>query len=210
MLDLWFTKREQPSVRGYNQLIRYADDFVIGCQYESEATVIQQDLTERLKQFGLTVSARKTKLIEFGRFAEENRRREGKGKPETFDFLGFTHYCDHTRDGRNAIKVKTSRKRFDRSVKGMNNWFKEVRSKLPIDQLWRIMKVKLQGHYQYYGVSGNFTAIQRYYYQSRQIAYKWLNRRSQKKSFDWEEFSNYTKRFSLPQPKLTYAFYNTW
>jgi hypothetical protein len=210
VLDLWFTKRERKVLKGYNQLIRYADDFVIGSQYETEAKAIQGDVTERLKEFGLTVSAEKTKLIEFGRFAEENRKRRGEKKPETFDFLGFSHYCDHTRDGRYAIKVKTSRGRFKRSLKRLNNWFRAMRSKLSIQTLWPIVQMKVQGHYQYYGVSGNFTAIQRYYYHSRHIAYKWLNRRSQKRSMDWEEFSNYTKRFSLPQPKLTYAFYNTW
>src|SRR3989338_3661169 len=210
VLDLWFTKREQKSMRGDSQLIRYADDFVIGCQYRQEAETIHKDMTERLKRFGLTLSAQKTRVIEFGRFAKENRSKRGERNPETFDFLGFTHYCDQTRDGRFAIKVKTSRKRLNRALKHMNSWFKSVRSKAPILSLWSTLTTKLRGHYQYYGVSGNFEAIQRYYYQTRNIAYKWLNRRSQKKSMNWEEFTRYTMRFPLPQPKLTYAFYNTW
>lgn len=210
VLDLWFTNREQRNMRGYNQLIRYADDFVIGCQYRQEAETIHADLKDRLNHFGLKLSTQKTRLIEFGRFARENRSKRGERNPETFDFLGFTHYCDQTRDGRFAIKVKTSRKRLNCALKSMNNWFKSVRSKAPIHLLWSTLTTKLQGHYQYYGVSGNFEAIQRYYYQSRNITYKWLNRRSQKKSMNWEEFTRYTMRFPLPQPKLTYAFYNTW
>lgn len=210
VLDLWFTNREQKSMRGYNQLIRYADDFVIGCQYQREAEAIHTDLKERLSHFGLKLSVQKTRLIEFGRFAEVNRSKRGEGKPETFDFLGFTHYCDQTRDGRFAIQVKTSRKRLNRALKDMNNWFKSVRSKVPIQALWSTLTMKLRGHYQYYGVSGNFEGIQSYYRRTRDIAHKWLNRRSQKKSMNWEQFTRYTVRFPLPQPKLTYAFYNTW
>lgn len=210
VLDLWFTNREQKGMRGYNKLIRYADDFVIGCQYKGEAEAIHTDLKDRLSTFGLKLSIQKTRLVEFGRFASVNRLKQGKGKPETFDFLGFTHYCDHTRDGRFAIQIKTSRKRLNHALKDINNWFKSVRSKVPIQTLWSTLTMKLQGHYQYYGVSGNFECIQSYYRRTRDIAYKWLNRRSQKKSMNWEQFTRYTLRFPLPQPKLTYAFYNTW
>lgn len=210
MLDLWFTKREQESLKGYSQLIRYADDFVIGCQYEREAIRIQQDLKERLEHFGLRLSVEKTNLIEFGRFAEENRRKRGEGKPQTFDFLGFTHYCDHTRDGRFAIKVRTSRKRFTRAVKSLESWLKQVRTYLPILELWPLLQMKLRGHYQYYGVSGNFESIKDFYQLSRRLTFKWLNRRSQKKSWNWQQFSAFVQKYQLPQPKLTYAFYNTW
>lgn len=210
VLDLWFTKREQSVLTGYSQLVRYADDFVIGIQHEQDARRIQEDLKERLKTFGLTLSTEKTNLIEFGRFAEENKKKQDGTKPQTFNFLGFTHYCDYTRDGRFAMKVRTSRKRFNRALKATSDWFKVVRTKVPIQELWTILKMKLQGHYQYYGVSGNFADIKTYYHQTRQAAYKWLNRRSQKKSWNWEQFNNYTMRYPLPQPKLYYAFYNTW
>lgn len=210
VLDLWFTKREQPTVIGYNQLIRYADDFVIGCQYEWEARRIQQDLKERLEHFGLTLSTEKTNLIEFGRFAEENRRKRGEGKPQTFDFLGFTHYGGHTRDGRFATKVRTSRKRFTRAVNSLESWLKQVRTYLPIGELWPLLQMKLRGHYQYYGVSGNFESIKDFYQLSRRLTFKWLNRRSQKKSWNWQQFSAFVQTYQLPQPKLTYAFYNTW
>lgn len=210
VLDVWFTKREQKTLKGYNQLIRYADDFVIGCQYEREAGRIQQDLKERLEYFGLTLSTEKTNLIEFGRFAEENRRKQGRGKPQTFDFLGFTHYGDRTRDGRFAVKVRTSRKRFTQAVNSLESWLKQARTYLPIGELWPLLQMKLRGHYQYYGVSGNFESIKDFYQLSRSLTFKWLNRRSQKKSWNWQQFSIFTQTYQLPQPKLTYAFYNTW
>lgn len=210
VLDLWFTKREQPAAAGYNQLIRYADDFVIGCQYEQEARRIRQDLKERLEQFGLTLSTEKTNLFEFGRFAEENRQKLERGKPQTFDFLGFTHYCDHTRDGRFAIKVRTSRKRFARAVNSLESWLKQVRICLPVSKLWPLLQMKLRGHYQYYGVSGNFESIKDFHQLSRRLIFKWLNRRSQKKSWNWQQFSTFVQKYQLPQPKLHYAFYNTW
>lgn len=210
VLDLWFTKREQSTVTGCSQLIRYADDFVIGIQHQQDAIRIQQDLKERLEYFGLTLSTEKTNLIEFGRFAQENRKKRDGTKPQTFDFLGFTHYCDHTRDGRFAIKVRTSRKRMKRNLGVVRKWLKMARNKVPMKELWQLLTKKLQGHYQYYGVSGNFADIKTYYHHTRQMAYKWLNRRSQKKSWNWKQFDDYTKRYPLPQPKLTYAFYNTW
>ena len=125
-------------------------------------------------------------------------------------FLGFTHYCGYTRDGRFAMKVRTSRKRFTRAVKSLESWLKQVRTYLPIRELWLLLQMKLRGHYQYYGVSGNFESIKDFYQLSRRLTLKWLNRRSQKKSWNWEQFSTFVQKYQLPQPKLTYAFYNTW
>lgn len=210
VLDLWFSIKERRQMKGYSQLIRYADDFVIGCQYWEEAEKIRKDLRVRLEKFGLRFSEEKTRIVEFGRYARENRKKRGEGKPGTFDFLGFTHYCGQTRDGRFAIKVKTSRKRIKRSLHALQEWIKTVRNTLVIQELWPLLKMKLVGHYQYYGVSGNFDSIKKFYEQTRQLTYKWLNRRSQKKTWNWEQFTKYEGRFPLPQPKLYYAIYNTW
>jgi len=210
VLDLWCTVKEYKQFQGYSQLIRYADDFVIGCQHRHEAEQLLRDLKERLEKFGLRLSTEKTRVIEFGRYAQENRKNRGEGKPESFDFLGFTHYCSQTQDGRFAIKVKTSRKRIKRSVHSVGEWLKTIRNTLPIQNLWPILKMKLRGHYQYYGVSGNFDSLQRFYQQTRRLTFKWLNRRSQKRSWDWEQFHKMELRFPLPRPKLYYAFYNTW
>ena len=140
----------------------------------------------------------------------DGRTVESYTEVETFDFLGFTHYCSQTRDGRFAMKVKTSRKKFNAAKKAQNLWLKAVRNIIALPNIWKTLALKLQGHYQYYGISGNFESIKSYYQQTQRQAYKWLNRRSQKKSWNWDSFRDYLKLYPLPQPKITYAFYNTW
>lgn len=148
----------------------------------------------------------KTKIIEFGRFARENRKRRKERKPETFDFLGFTHYCSTTHDGRFSVKVKTSRKKVILAQRSLNQFLKANRHK----EVWEVLKVKLRGHYNYYGVSGNFEAIQAYYLKVIQLVFKWKNERSQMKSFTRKAYMRYLLVNPLPKPKLTYALYNTW
>lgn len=209
VLDLWFTVREKKQLDGYSQLIRYADDFVIGCQHKHEAEKILQDIKARCAEFGLELAEDKTRIIEFGRFAEAHHAKHG-GRPPTFDFLGFTHYCSHTRDGRFAQKVMTSRKKFTVSLKSLTSWTKSVRNQMKLEDIWKLLALKLKGHYNYYGVSGNFDAIKSFYEHTRRVAFKWMNRRSQKRSWTWEQFNLFLEQHPLPIPKLTYAIYNTW
>ena len=210
ILDLWFVRKKQPKQKGYSQLIRYADDFVIGVQHKYEAEQILKDLKERLKKFGLKLNEDKTKIIEFGRFAQENKKRRDGIKPSTFDFLGLTHYCTKTRDGRYKVRVKTSRAKTKQSLKEMNLWLKRIRNMIPIQQIWKLLSSKMRGHYQYYGISGNFEGINLYYRKTCGLTFKWMNRRSQKKSWNWENYYKYLVTYPLPKPKLTYAIYNTW
>lgn len=210
VLDLYFDRKLQQSLKGYTQLLRYADDFLIGVQHQHEAIQIMGSLRERLQKFGLTLSNEKTSIKEFGRYAFSNRLERGLGKPETFDFLGFTHYCSKTQDGRFSTRVKTSRQRMNTAIVEMNNYLKSVRNMLKLKQIWEGTILKLRGHYNYYGVSGNFETIQRYYLRVRNLMFKWLNRRSEKTSFSWEGFLKYLETYPLPKPKLTYAIYNTW
>lgn len=209
VLDLWFTG-QQKIWYGYTKLVRYADDFVIGVQHKKEAEKIREELDKRLEKFGLKLSKEKTRIIEFGRFARENRKKRKDRKPETFDFLGLTHYCTRTHDGRFMVRVKTSRKRMNRSVESMKTWLKQVCNLLKSDKIWPTIAKKLQGHYNYYGVSGNFESIRRFYCKTRYLTFKWMNRRSQRKSWNWAEFLKYLESYPLPKPKLTYAIYNTW
>ncbi len=209
VLDLWFCAKQKKR-SGYTQLVRYADDFVIGVQHKHEAEKIREELEQRIEQFGLRLSKEKTRIIEFGRFAAENRKKQGERKPDTFDFLGLTHYCTKTQDGRFMVRVKTSRKRMNRSIVSMKIWLKGVRSILALEKIWPTIASKLQGHYNYYGVSGNFESIQRFYRKTRYLTYKWMNRRSQKRTWNWDEFLTYLKTYPFPKPKLTYALYNTW
>lgn len=209
VLDLWFEKREKRKLKGYSQLVRYADDFLIGMQYRNEAESVLNNLQDRLSQFGLRLSEEKTRILEFGRFVGENVKKQTNGKPKTFNFAGFTHYCTKTRDGRFMVRVKTERKRMNRSVTAMKEWMQRVHSLMPLPAIWQKVKWKLTGHYQYYGVSGNFESINRFYHKTRSLIFKWTNRRSQKKTWNWDEFSRYLESYPLPKPRLTYAFYNT-
>ena len=148
----------------------------------------------------------KTKIMQFGRFAAKDRAKAGKGKPETFDFLGFTFYC--STDSRKRFfrcKVKTSRKKYVAKVKAMYMWIKLHRN-LPLDQLFGLVNLKLQGHYMYYGVTDNTYAIRNFYYSTINALYKWLNRRSDKRSYGWETFTKGLLRtFPLRQPRIYYS-----
>jgi group II intron reverse transcriptase/maturase len=210
VLDLWFEKVAKKELNGEVQLIRYADDFIIGLQYQDQAEKLLEMLKQRLSKFGLTLSLTKTRIIEFGRFAKENCQKRGEGKPKTFGFLGFTHYCSKTRDGRFKLGIKTNGKRMRRNLKNMNSWIKSVRNLMKIKDIWELLKVKLQGHYNYYGISGNFPSVNYFYYKTILLVYKWLNRRSWKRSFNWESFNQYLNTYPLPKPKLMFQIYNTW
>ncbi len=210
VLDLWFEHREKKNIKGYAEMIRYADDFVIGVQTKQEAYQILKDLKERLKKFGLELSSEKTRIIEFGRFAQENMYERGKRKPDTFDFLGFTHYCAKSRQGKFLMKVKTSSKRQRQALNEMNLWLKKIRNMLKAKQIWPILKSKLRGHYNYYGISSNFRSIHAFYYQTSKLVFKWMNRRSQKKSFGWTNFNKYLELYPLPKPVLAHNMYDIW
>lgn len=210
ILDLWFERIEKPRLRGYTEMIRYADDFLIGTQTKLEAEQILKDLRERLEKFGLKFSEEKTKIVEFGRYARQNAQKRGKRKPETFEFLGFRHYCGKSRKENFLMKMKTSSKRKKADIKKINLWLKKVRNRLKIKEIWELLKAKLRGHYNYYGISGNFRSINSVYYQTQRLTFKWLNRRSQKKSFNWKDFERYLRIYPLPKPILTHNFYNLW
>jgi len=210
VLDIWFERVVKKELKGEMKLIRYADDFIIGMQYQDQAQIFMKMLRERLAKFGLTLAEDKTKIIEFGRFAKENRKRKGQVKPETFDFVGITHYCTTTRDGRYMLGVKTNKKRIRRAIKEMKDYLKKTRSFVKQEDIWRVIISKANGHYNYYGISGNFNSIKQFHEQTIQLTYKWLNRRSQKKSYNWSSFQKYLEKYPLPKPKLKFQIYNTW
>ena len=130
-------------------------------------------------------------------------------KPETFDFLGFTHFCTKTRNGKFKVGRKTKRKKLTESLRKMNAWLKEVRRQKKSKEWWKVLCAKMRGHYEYYGVSGNSESISEYYYWVTARVFKWLNRRSQKKSFNWEQFKYYLTLFPLPKPKIRHNLYST-
>jgi len=210
VLDLWFERKEKRTAIGYVELIRYADDFLIGVQHAEEAKQILTDLADRLKKFGLRLAEEKTSIKEFGRFALENQTKRGKRKSETFDFLGFSHYCSSTRDGRFMVKVITSKKKMKKSLTTMHRFLKSVRVNKHPKDIWLTLRLKLQGHYNYYGVSGNIEGLKHYDKKTQEYLFYWFSKKSQRDRWNREEFRRYLARYPLPQPKLTYAIYNTW
>ena len=209
-LDLWFERVEKKQINGYAEIIRYADDFIIGAQTKQQAEQILKDLNERLNKFNLQLSKEKTRIIEFGRYADTNSKNRGKRKPDTFDFLGFTHYCSKSRKGNFLLKTKTSQKKMNKKVKDLNQWLRAIRNMAKAKDIWKILSLKLTGHYNYYGISGNSKSIQTYYYQAIRLTFKWLNRRSQKQSFNWQELTEYLARHPLPKPALVFNMYDLW
>jgi group II intron reverse transcriptase/maturase len=205
-LDEWFEKVYRASSKGKARLIRYADDFVVCFQNRGDAMRFLAELKERLQKFGLEVEPTKTKVVEFGKWAERNARARGE-KPGTFDFLGFTHYCGRTRDGKRfRMKRVTARKKYRAKLAGMKEWIKRKRN-TPLRELLPEVGAKLTGHYQYYGVTDNSRGIRRYRDDVKRLLFKWLNRRSQRRSYTWEEFNRMLERFPLPEPRIRVSMY---
>jgi group II intron reverse transcriptase/maturase len=208
VLDNWFDVIVKRQCEGECSLIRYCDDFVCCFQYKHEAEVFYQRLQERFEKYGLSVAPEKTKILEFGRFAKRDCMRRGKGKPETFDFLGFTFYCGT--DGNKEFfrcRVKTSKKKFRGKVKAMAEWIKYNRHK-PLDYIFKIVNAKLRGHYQYYGVTDNTHDIRAFYDITAWLLFKWLNRRSQRRSYTIDGFFNGLLRtYPLLFPKVCVSLF---
>jgi group II intron reverse transcriptase/maturase len=205
-LDIWFERVYLKSCRGRARLIRFADDFVVSFVNREDAMKFPVVLGERLKKFDLEVEPTKTKVLEFGRDAERNARARGR-KPETFDFLGFTHYCSRSRDGKRfRMKRVTARKKFRAKLAATKEWLKRVRTK-PTQWIMQKVGLKLRGHYQYYGVTDNYPGIARFYHEVKKLVRKWLNRRSQRRSYEWAEFEKLLKIFPLPRPRVLVSLY---
>lgn len=206
VLDLWFVKRVKPSVAGQCYLVRYADDFVCMVRYRQSAREIETMLRERFAKFGLRLHPEKTRTISFGRFERQNARQQGR-KANTFDFLGFTHYCGLNRKGLFLLCRKTSGKKFRKAFTELYNWLRRIRNVMDIKDWWPSLAAKLRGHYNYYGVSGNWRMIANFGYLAIRAVYKWLNRRSQCKSFTWKQLNAYLAHYPLACPRIVHNLY---
>ncbi len=205
-LDLWFENKVKPSCKGEAHIIRYADDYVCCFQYRREAEEFYKELSGRLARFNLEIAEEKTKIINFGRFATKSCKYSGKKKPDTFDFLGFTHYCSKSQKGNFRVKRKTSRKKLKEKMEKFNLWMRKNRH-TEIQELMRRVRMSLLGHYRYYGITDNTKTLGQFGYLVRKIIFKWLNRRSQKRSFNWESFNLMLNRNPLPEPKIYVNIY---
>lgn len=201
VLDLWFDNEFSKQAKEYVQLIRYCDDFIMTCECEQDANDFLQQLKERLAKFGLEVAPEKTQIIRFGRNAWKQSRKSGK-KVKSFDFLGFTHYCKASRYGWFVAGHKTSAKRMAIKLNAFKNWLKAVRNACPMKDWMKIVKAKLIGHYNYFGINGNMCCLREYYHKVKSMCFKWLNRRSQKKSMNWKQFMQYLQWNPLPEPRI--------
>ena len=195
------TRNELGVPQGGVFLVRYADDFVMGFEHESDARGMMAALKQRLSKFGLALHEDKTRLLMFGRFAAERRAERKLGRPETFDFLGFTHYCDKTRNGRFIVRRKTQRKRMIRKLKDLRReaW---RRMHIPVKDQWRWLSAVLRGHYAYYGLTGNYRAMKRFLQEVEALWQRVLARRSQKARMFGPRFFKLLRRFPLPGPTI--------
>ncbi|WP_353271647.1 group II intron reverse transcriptase/maturase [Wolbachia endosymbiont (group A) of Nomada goodeniana] len=206
VLDLWIEKKFKPRSRGYIQLIRFCDDFVVCCESKVDAEEFLELLKQRLNKFGLEVSENKTRVVKFGKREWQRAIRE-KRRTESFNFLGFTHYGAKSRRGRLMMGHKTSKLNLARKLKEIKEWLKIVRGSIRLKDWWQVLKAKLRGHYNYFGISGNYWCLKQFYTSVRKLAFKWINRRSQKKSMTWEQFVHYVEVNPLPKPKIHFSLY---
>lgn len=203
VLDNWFDAVVRRHSNGECYIVRYADDFICCFQYPNDAKWFVRNLRQRFAKYGLSLAEEKTKILEFGRYAARKRAERGLGKPETFDFLGFTFYCSmNTERTFYRCKVKTSRKKLRNKIRAMKEWIRNHRN-MPLEWLFKKVNEKLRGHYQYYGVTDNIVECKRFLRQTTWYLYKYLNRRSQKRSYNHETFFNgLLKTFPLVDPRI--------
>ena len=204
VLDLWIQWWRQKRAQGDVIAVRYADDFIVGFQHRHEAERFLHELRERLAKFGLELHPDKTRLIEFGRFADENRRGRGEGKPETFDFLGFTHACGKTREGRFKVIRQTMAKRMRAKLKAIKL---ELRRRLhhPIPEVGKWLRSVLQGYYRYHAVPGNSYRMETFHCQIARLWFRTLSRRSQRTTMNWERMKRLIQSW-LPYPRVLHPY----
>jgi group II intron reverse transcriptase/maturase len=199
VLDKWFERDVKPRMKGHCYLIRFADDFIIGCELESDAQRIMAVLPKRFGRYGLTIHPTKTKLVKFGR-PKLNDDGAGNG---TFDYLGFTHYWARARKGTWVVKRKTAAKRLRRAGKRVWQWCRRHRH-APMREQCKTLSSKLRGHYQYYGIRSNYPALRAYYEHVKRAWRSWLNRRGGKKRTTLKRFDALLVVFPLPPPRIVH------
>ena len=174
-------------------LIRFADDYVCCFQYHRDLRRFHQEIDGRLGKFNLELSKEKTRTIRFTRFITRNS--------ETFTFLGFEYRWERSRQGKPLVKMRTSKKKFRQALSAIKSWVKGDRHKGTVE-IMESLRPKLQGHFNYYGVSGNMEMLKSFYHHTINIVFKWLNRRSQRKSYNWTGFMELVKQFHIPTPRI--------
>jgi RNA-directed DNA polymerase len=204
VFDLWAHQWRSRQARGDMIIVRYADDIVVGFQHREEAEQFWQDMAQRLSEFALELHPDKTRLLQFGRYAAQNRIRKGLGKPETFDFLGFTHICGKSRAGQYQIKRQTSRKRLVAKLVQVKEVLMRHRHKsIPEQGTW--LRSVVRGYFNYHAVPLNFAALTKFRWEIGRIWRRTLQRRSQKHKMTWARFCRLSERW-LPKPRIIHPW----
>ncbi|MGB4781549.1 group II intron reverse transcriptase/maturase [Candidatus Methylomirabilis sp.] len=203
VLDLWFEREVKPRLRGKATLIRYCDDYLITFEREDDARRVQAVLGKRMERFGLTLHPDKTRLLPFGKPPASS----SKG-PATFDFLGFSFYWKRARSGRWGMACKTRSASLRRAIKSVYDWCRSHRHQ-PVKAQHLALCRRLQGHFNYFGVSGNYRSLLLVFEEAKRSWFKWLCRRSQRKRLTWERYAAMLSRLPLPRPRITVRIWGT-
>jgi group II intron reverse transcriptase/maturase len=208
VLDVWFHQEVRPRLRGPAFLIRYADDFIIGCGDPEDAQRVMEVLPKRFDKYDLTVHPDKTRLVPFRPPSDRTRADKDRpsSRPGTFDFLGFTHYWGRSRKGHWVVKRKTASSRFSRAVQSVALWCRFNRH-LPIGEQQRKLNQKIRGHCAYYGITGNGLMLARFHYQAARSWRKWLNRRNRERTMTWDVFKRLRQRYPLAPVRVVHSVY---
>jgi group II intron reverse transcriptase/maturase len=200
VLDKWYAKEIKGRLKGRSFLIRYADDFVMGFEREEDARRVMEVLPKRFARFSLSLNMQKTRMVDF--------RKPGRPdeKPESFDFLGFTHYWGRSRDGRMIHKLKTAKDRLARSCRAVLEWCRK-HLHLTVDEQCRGLNWKLRGHYNYYGMTHNTRALRQYHLTVCRTWFRWLRRRGNDGKLTWEAFQALLIRHPLASPRIVHNLY---
>ncbi len=204
LLDEWFENEVKPRLKGEAHEIRFADDAVLCFQKREDAERVREVLPKRFARYGLTLHPEKTRLVDFGRYAEEHAKRQGK-KPATFDFLGFTHICSRSRRGKFTVNVRTMKKRLSRGLTAVAEWCREHRHE-PVDRQQQTLNAKLRGHYQYYGRPTNSRSLWQFFRVVCNIWRKWLSRRTRGKRMAWERYAALLRHHPLLLPWIPHSW----
>ncbi len=208
VLDDWFERDVRPRLRGRAFLIRYADDFVMGFSCEEDAKRVMEVLPKRFGKYGLALHPDKTRLVPFRR-PPQDLPRDGPGDgspPGAFDLLGFTHHWGRSRHGGWVVKRRTAQSRFTRAVQAIAQWCRTHRHR-PVTEQHRTLCQKLQGHFGYYGITGNASALQRFRYEVACLWKKWLGRRRRSGAYPWSRFLRLLARHPLPEAVVVHSVY---
>jgi RNA-directed DNA polymerase len=202
--DLWVNMWRKKCAHGDVIVVRYCDDTVLGFQHQADADRFLKDLRERLGKFGLELHPEKTRRIEFGRYAEQNRKRRGEGKPETFDFLGLTHICGKDRNGQYSVRRRTIRKRMRAKLQELKQQLR-VRMHDPVPQTGKWLRSVVQGYYNYHAVPGNIDSLWAFRVRLTRLWRTVLRRRSQRHRSNWNRVDHLVTHW-LPRPRILHPW----